>query len=63
MDDELDLIADLNAEDDDGLGWSTIADAPRPERGRPRGSASRRKPLRRRSYGLSALMTTARSTS
>jgi len=23
----LDLVADLNAEDDDGLGWSTLADA------------------------------------
>ena len=25
--DELDLVADLNAQDDDGLGWSTLADA------------------------------------
>lgn len=32
MPDEVDLIADLNAEDDDGLGWSTIADASQPER-------------------------------
>jgi hypothetical protein len=24
---DLDLIADLNAQDDDGLGWSTLADA------------------------------------
>ena len=24
---ELDVIADLNSEDDDGLGWSTLADA------------------------------------
>lgn len=24
---ELDLEADLNAQDDDGLGWSTLADA------------------------------------
>lgn len=32
MPDEVDLIADLNAEDDDGLGWSTLADAPDPER-------------------------------
>lgn len=30
--DDLDLIADLNAEDDDGLGWSTLADASEPER-------------------------------
>ena len=29
---EVDLIADLNAEDDNGLGWSTLADAPAPER-------------------------------
>ncbi len=27
MIDELDVIADLNAEDDDGLGWSTLSDA------------------------------------
>ena len=29
---EVDLIADLNAEDDNGHGWSTLADAPAPER-------------------------------
>ena len=29
---EVDLLADLNAEDDDGLGWSTLADARAPER-------------------------------
>ena len=29
---EIDLIADLNAEDDDGLGWSTPADARLPQR-------------------------------
>lgn len=28
---EVDLVADLNAEDDDGLGWSTLADAHVPE--------------------------------
>ncbi len=27
MDPEIDLVADLNAEDDDGLGWSTLSDA------------------------------------
>jgi hypothetical protein len=27
MEPEIDLIADLNAEDDDGLGWSTLSDA------------------------------------
>ena len=30
--DDLDLIADLNAQDDDGLGWSTLADAAAPGR-------------------------------
>lgn len=35
MTDELDLIADLNAEDDDGLGWSTLADARTPDRIEP----------------------------
>jgi hypothetical protein len=25
--DDIDLIADLNAQDDDGLGWSTLSDA------------------------------------
>lgn len=29
---DLDLIADLNAQDDDGRGWSTLADARAPER-------------------------------
>jgi hypothetical protein len=29
---DLDLIADLNDQDDDGLGWSTFADAAAPER-------------------------------
>ena len=32
MADEVDLIADLNAEDDDGLGWSRLSDAVHPER-------------------------------
>jgi hypothetical protein len=27
MDPQIDLVADLNAEDDDGLGWSTLAGA------------------------------------
>ena len=27
MDLEIDLVADLNAEDDDGLGWATLSDA------------------------------------
>jgi hypothetical protein len=33
--DALDLIADLNAQDDDGLGWSTLADARDPAQVRP----------------------------
>ena len=32
MDLSLDIIADLNAQDDDGLGWSTLADAANPSR-------------------------------
>lgn len=32
---DLDLVADLNAQDDDGLGWSTLADAHAPERVQP----------------------------
>jgi hypothetical protein len=32
---DVELIADLNAEDDDGFGWSTLADARTPERIRP----------------------------
>lgn len=27
MENEVDLVADLNAEDDEGLGWSTLSDA------------------------------------
>ena len=34
--DELDLMADLNAEDDDGRGWSTLDDAVDPRRVVPR---------------------------
>lgn len=33
--DEFDLVADLNAQDDDGLGWSTLSDAVSPELVRP----------------------------
>lgn len=32
MERSLDLIADLNAMDDDGLGWSTLSDAVDPSR-------------------------------
>lgn len=32
---EVDLVADLNAEDDDGLGWSTLAEAREPHRVTP----------------------------
>lgn len=35
MIEELDVVADLNAEDDDGLGWSTLASAVAPGRVRP----------------------------
>lgn len=33
--DDLDLTADLNAQDDDGLGWTTLADARDPNDVRP----------------------------
>jgi hypothetical protein len=48
--DDLDLVADLNAEDDDGFGWSTLANAVTPDRvcpGRCRSPAITRP---RRSY-------------
>lgn len=32
MIDDIDLDADLNAQDDDGLGWSTLSDARNPDR-------------------------------
>lgn len=32
---DLDLVADLNAQDDDGLGWSVITEARDPSRVRP----------------------------
>jgi hypothetical protein len=32
---EVDLVADLNAEDDDGLGWTTLGDARDPDRVKP----------------------------
>jgi hypothetical protein len=32
---EIDLVADLNAQDDDGLGWSTLSDARDASRVRP----------------------------
>ncbi len=35
MDHDIDLTADLNAQDDDGLGWSTLADARDHSRVRP----------------------------
>lgn len=33
--DDLDLVADLNAQDDNGLGWSTLTDAVAADRIRP----------------------------
>ncbi len=35
MEDLMDLVADLNAQDDDGLGWSTMTEARDPGRVRP----------------------------
>ena len=35
MDPENDLVADLNAEDDEGLGWSVLSDARDASRVRP----------------------------
>lgn len=32
MDPEIDLVADLNAEDDEGLGWSVLSQARDPSR-------------------------------
>lgn len=32
---DLDLTADLNAQDDDGFGWTTLAEASSPGRVRP----------------------------
>lgn len=32
MDAEIDLVADLNAEDDEGLGWLVLSDARDPSR-------------------------------
>lgn len=32
---DIDLVADLNAQDDDGRGWTTIGDAREPGRVRP----------------------------
>ena len=35
MEPEIDLVADLNSEDDDGSGWSTLSDARDPAAVRP----------------------------
>ena len=35
MSSQIDLVADLNAEDDEGLGWSTLSEARSPARIRP----------------------------
>lgn len=35
MDLDIDLTTDLNAQDDDGLGWATLADARDPSQVRP----------------------------
>ena len=44
--DTIDLDADLNAQDDDGLGWSTLADARDSSRVVPGCDAPRRQPCR-----------------
>jgi len=35
MNAQIDMVADLNAEDDEGLGWSTLSEARNPARIRP----------------------------
>ena len=35
MESHIDLAADLNDQDDEGLGWSTLSEAPDPGRIRP----------------------------
>jgi hypothetical protein len=35
MEPEIDLVADLNSEDDDGLGWSSLSDARDAAQARP----------------------------
>lgn len=32
---QIDLVADLNAQDDEGFGWTTVADAREPHRVQP----------------------------
>lgn len=32
---DIDIVADLNAQDDEGRGWSTLADARKPSQVRP----------------------------
>lgn len=51
MDSHIDLVADLNDEDDEGLGWSTLGEASNPAGIRPGVMlvAGTAKP--RRSYG------------
>jgi len=46
MEPEIDLVADLNSEDDDGLGWSSLSDARDAAQVRPWGDAGRGQPLR-----------------
>jgi hypothetical protein len=42
MDSHIDLAADLNAEDDEGLGWSTLSEGRHPRPYPLRGDAGRR---------------------
>jgi hypothetical protein len=63
MDARIDLVADLNDEDDEGLGWSTLSEASDPARIRPGVMlvAGTTKP--RRSSGWWPSMTTGKCTS
>jgi hypothetical protein len=63
MDSHIDLVADLNDEDDEGLGWSTLGDASNPAGIRPgvmlvAGNRQAQAVVR-----VVALMTTGKSTS
>lgn len=60
---DIDLVADLNARDDDDLGWSTLADASDPSRVRPGPCCWRVTGTAKPWSGWSPSMTTARCTS
>lgn len=58
MDARIDLVADLNEEDNEGLGWSTLSEASDPARIRPGPGTARL----RRSSGWWPSTTTGRCT-